>query len=60
MLESAYLHNVLIPAVPVPFDAQGKIDASAQERYDSQPTGGARLPVRAWARRLGKDTERGS
>jgi 4-hydroxy-tetrahydrodipicolinate synthase len=33
VLESAYLHNVLIPAVPVPFDAQGKIDASAQERY---------------------------
>src|SRR5271157_2627716 len=33
MLESAYLHNVLIPAVPVPFDAQGKSDASAQERY---------------------------
>ncbi|MGZ3392139.1 MAG: dihydrodipicolinate synthase family protein [Isosphaeraceae bacterium] len=33
MLKSAYLHNVLIPAVPVPFDAQGKIDASAQERY---------------------------
>ena len=33
MLVSAYLHNVLIPAVPVPFDAQGKIDAPAQERY---------------------------
>ena len=33
MLKSAYLHNVLIPAVPAPFDAQGKIDAPAQERY---------------------------
>ena len=33
MLESADLHDVLIPAVPVPFDAQGKIDAPAQERY---------------------------
>jgi len=33
MHDSACLHNVLIPAVPVPFDAQGKIDAPAQERY---------------------------
>ncbi len=33
MLDSVYLHDVLIPAVPVPFDAQGKIDAPAQERY---------------------------
>ena len=49
MLVSVYLHNVLIPAVPVPFDAQGKIDASAQERND--PTLRAGLPsLRAWAR----------
>jgi 4-hydroxy-tetrahydrodipicolinate synthase len=33
MLDSARLHNVLIPAVPVPLDAQGKIDSPAQERY---------------------------
>ena len=58
MLESAYLHNVLIPAVPVPFDAQGKIDASAQER--NEPSQRAALPsLRAWAC-PGKDTERGS
>ncbi len=33
MLESAHLHGALIPAVPVPFDAEGKIDATAQQRY---------------------------
>ncbi len=33
MLEADILRNALIPAVPVPFDAQGEIDAPAQERY---------------------------
>ncbi len=33
MLEPARLENALIPAVPVPFDAQGEIAASAQAGY---------------------------
>jgi len=49
MLESASLHGALIPAVPVPFDAEGKIDAPAQERYARwmarQPVAG----VAVWA-----------
>ncbi len=49
MLESAYLHNVLIPAVPVPFDAQGKINASAQERYARWMTQQPIEGVAVWA-----------
>ncbi len=49
MLESVYLHGALIPAVPVPFDVHGKIDARAQERYArwmaQQPIAG----VAVWA-----------
>ena len=33
MLKPAELIGALIPAVPVPFDADGKIDAAAQQRY---------------------------
>ena len=49
MLDSTTLHDVMIPAVPVPFDAQGNIDAPAQERYArwmvEQPVAG----VAVWA-----------
>ncbi len=49
MLESASLHDALIPAVPGPFDAQAKIDAPAQEQYArwmaQQPIAG----VAVWA-----------
>jgi 4-hydroxy-tetrahydrodipicolinate synthase len=49
MLDSGCLRNALIAAVPVPFDAQGRIDAPAQERYSrwmaQQPVEG----VAVWA-----------
>ena len=46
MLEPAELIGALIPAVPVPFDALGKIDALAQQRYAEWM---ARQPVKGVA-----------
>ena len=49
MLEPGGLHGALIPAVPVPFRADGEIDLAAQERYAEwmarQPVDG----VAVWA-----------
>jgi 4-hydroxy-tetrahydrodipicolinate synthase len=43
------IRHGLIPAVPVPFDALGRIDAAAQERYAADMAGQPVAGVAVWA-----------
>jgi 4-hydroxy-tetrahydrodipicolinate synthase len=43
------IHHGLIPAVPVPFDADGRIDATAQERYAAYMVRQPVVGVAVWA-----------
>jgi 4-hydroxy-tetrahydrodipicolinate synthase len=49
MLDAAGLRGLLIPAVPVPFDSQGRIDVAAQERYAQWMSRQSVAGVAVWA-----------